>query len=158
MMSSLTILSLFQTVDRKVCSSNPCQNSGTCLNLHDSFFCICPSQWKVSHWVFGQKWWWVSLCGFLGIVQTYLILHAKFLGFCGLPNQNELHHICQTPNNGGHDCITHRMLSRLKEGFTWLGNYMEGYDISASISLNCSVWRVPNESWHSHVNFLAVFY
>uniref|UniRef100_A0A452U8T7 Cubilin n=1 Tax=Ursus maritimus TaxID=29073 RepID=A0A452U8T7_URSMA len=38
--------SLQQTVDRKVCSSNPCQNGGTCLNLHDSFYCICPSQWK----------------------------------------------------------------------------------------------------------------
>ncbi|KAM5338742.1 cubilin [Glossophaga mutica] len=38
--------SLQQTVDKRVCSSNPCQNGGTCLNLHDSFFCICPSQWK----------------------------------------------------------------------------------------------------------------
>ncbi|NP_001072.2 cubilin precursor [Homo sapiens] len=37
---------LQQTVDKKVCSSNPCQNGGTCLNLHDSFFCICPPQWK----------------------------------------------------------------------------------------------------------------
>ncbi|XP_005856789.1 PREDICTED: cubilin, partial [Myotis brandtii] len=40
------VQSLQQTVDKKVCSSNPCQNGGTCLNLHDSFFCICPSQWK----------------------------------------------------------------------------------------------------------------
>ncbi|PNI30498.1 CUBN isoform 2, partial [Pan troglodytes] len=39
---------LQQTVDKKVCSSNPCQNGGTCLNLHDSFFCICPPQWKGS--------------------------------------------------------------------------------------------------------------
>ncbi|XP_040824205.1 cubilin [Ochotona curzoniae] len=37
--------SLQQTVDKKACSSNPCQNGGTCLDLHDSFFCICPSQW-----------------------------------------------------------------------------------------------------------------
>ncbi|XP_036315022.1 cubilin [Pipistrellus kuhlii] len=40
------VQSLQQTVDKKVCSSNPCQNGGTCLSLHDSFFCICPSQWK----------------------------------------------------------------------------------------------------------------
>ncbi|OWK02991.1 CUBN, partial [Cervus elaphus hippelaphus] len=38
--------SLQQTLDRKVCSSNPCQHGGTCLNLPDSFFCMCPSQWK----------------------------------------------------------------------------------------------------------------
>uniref|UniRef100_A0A2K6CIW8 EGF-like domain-containing protein n=1 Tax=Macaca nemestrina TaxID=9545 RepID=A0A2K6CIW8_MACNE len=44
---------LQQTVDKKVCSSNPCQNGGTCLHLHDSFFCICPPQWKVSHLLFG---------------------------------------------------------------------------------------------------------
>ncbi|KAG8573749.1 hypothetical protein GDO81_012532 [Engystomops pustulosus] len=30
----------------KACSSNPCQNSGTCLNLLDSFFCLCPNNWK----------------------------------------------------------------------------------------------------------------
>lgn len=125
----LTALSLFQTVDRKVCSSNPCQNGGTCLNLHDSFYCICPSQWKVSHLVFCLKWQWVSVSGFFGITQTYLILHPKFLGFCGFPNQDELHHVCQNPNNGEHSCVTHWTPSRLKEGFTWLHNSVEGHDI-----------------------------
>ncbi|XP_060048215.1 cubilin [Erinaceus europaeus] len=38
--------SLQQIIDKRVCNSNPCQNGGTCLNLHDSFYCICPSQWK----------------------------------------------------------------------------------------------------------------
>ncbi|XP_005387022.1 PREDICTED: cubilin [Chinchilla lanigera] len=38
--------SLQQKVDKDVCSSNPCHNGGTCLNLIDSFFCICPSQWE----------------------------------------------------------------------------------------------------------------
>ncbi|XP_074049030.1 cubilin [Macrotis lagotis] len=38
--------SLQQTVQSKVCSSNPCQNGGTCLNLLDSFFCLCPPNWK----------------------------------------------------------------------------------------------------------------
>uniref|UniRef100_A0A8C3I7Z9 Cubilin n=1 Tax=Chrysemys picta bellii TaxID=8478 RepID=A0A8C3I7Z9_CHRPI len=28
------------------CSSNPCQNSGTCLSLLDAFFCLCPSNWQ----------------------------------------------------------------------------------------------------------------
>ncbi|XP_065114614.1 cubilin [Paramisgurnus dabryanus] len=35
-----------QTVQRKTCSSNPCQNTGTCLNLLDAFFCICPDNWQ----------------------------------------------------------------------------------------------------------------
>ncbi|XP_075068011.1 cubilin [Mixophyes fleayi] len=38
--------SLQETITRKVCNSNPCQNSGTCLNLLDSFFCLCPSNWQ----------------------------------------------------------------------------------------------------------------
>ncbi|XP_041486764.1 cubilin isoform X1 [Microtus oregoni] len=38
--------SLQQTVERKVCSSNPCLNGGTCVNLHNSFLCICPPQWE----------------------------------------------------------------------------------------------------------------
>ncbi|XP_035298709.1 cubilin isoform X2 [Cricetulus griseus] len=37
---------LQQNVERKVCSSNPCRNGGTCVNLHNSFFCICPPQWE----------------------------------------------------------------------------------------------------------------
>ncbi|KAF7245952.1 Cubilin [Varanus komodoensis] len=39
----LIILQIFL---RKACSSNPCQNSGTCINLLDSFFCLCPSNWQ----------------------------------------------------------------------------------------------------------------
>ncbi|XP_017555843.2 cubilin [Pygocentrus nattereri] len=35
-----------QTIQRKTCSSNPCQNSGTCLNLLDSFYCLCPKNWQ----------------------------------------------------------------------------------------------------------------
>ncbi|XP_076146859.1 cubilin [Alosa pseudoharengus] len=35
-----------QTVQRKTCTSNPCQNAGTCLNLLDSFYCICPENWQ----------------------------------------------------------------------------------------------------------------
>ncbi|XP_078278371.1 cubilin [Rhinoraja longicauda] len=36
-----------QTVlQRQACISNPCQNGGTCLNLVDSFFCICTNNWK----------------------------------------------------------------------------------------------------------------
>ncbi|XP_030624670.1 LOW QUALITY PROTEIN: cubilin [Chanos chanos] len=35
-----------QTIERKTCSSNPCQNSGTCLNLLDSFHCLCPFNWQ----------------------------------------------------------------------------------------------------------------
>ncbi|KAG9476560.1 hypothetical protein GDO78_003221 [Eleutherodactylus coqui] len=33
-------------VTRKACSSDPCQNAGTCLSLLDSFFCLCPNTWK----------------------------------------------------------------------------------------------------------------
>ncbi|KAJ8389047.1 hypothetical protein AAFF_G00124440 [Aldrovandia affinis] len=35
-----------QTVQRKTCSSNPCQNGGTCLNLLDAFHCMCPNNWQ----------------------------------------------------------------------------------------------------------------
>ncbi|EGW02057.1 Cubilin [Cricetulus griseus] len=42
----LSIVFLLTNVERKVCSSNPCRNGGTCVNLHNSFFCICPPQWE----------------------------------------------------------------------------------------------------------------
>ncbi|XP_066539114.1 cubilin [Hoplias malabaricus] len=35
-----------QKIEQKSCSSNPCQNSGTCLNLLDSFHCLCPQNWQ----------------------------------------------------------------------------------------------------------------
>ncbi|XP_061441668.1 cubilin [Rhineura floridana] len=38
--------SLEQTFLRKACNSNPCHNSGTCINLLDAFFCICPNNWQ----------------------------------------------------------------------------------------------------------------
>ncbi|XP_077347020.1 cubilin isoform X1 [Lithobates pipiens] len=37
---------LQETINRKLCNSNPCHNSGTCLNLLDSFFCSCPDNWQ----------------------------------------------------------------------------------------------------------------
>ncbi|XP_030055456.1 cubilin isoform X1 [Microcaecilia unicolor] len=37
---------LEQTVQRKACDSNPCQNSGTCINLLDAVLCLCTSNWK----------------------------------------------------------------------------------------------------------------
>uniref|UniRef100_A0A8C8BEW9 Cubilin n=1 Tax=Otus sunia TaxID=257818 RepID=A0A8C8BEW9_9STRI len=36
----------FQAIQRKACSSNPCKNSGTCVNSLDGFFCLCPSNWQ----------------------------------------------------------------------------------------------------------------
>ncbi|XP_072431088.1 cubilin [Chiloscyllium punctatum] len=36
-----------QTIlQRRACKSGPCQNGGRCLDLIDSFFCLCPSNWK----------------------------------------------------------------------------------------------------------------
>ncbi|NWR74432.1 CUBN protein, partial [Centropus unirufus] len=40
------IQSLEQAIQRKACSSNPCKNSGTCVNSLDGFFCLCPSNWQ----------------------------------------------------------------------------------------------------------------
>uniref|UniRef100_A0A4W6F2P1 Cubilin n=1 Tax=Lates calcarifer TaxID=8187 RepID=A0A4W6F2P1_LATCA len=34
-----------KTVHRVACSSNPCQNGGTCLNLLNSYHCLCPNNW-----------------------------------------------------------------------------------------------------------------
>ncbi|XP_013797015.2 cubilin [Apteryx mantelli] len=42
----IKLQSLEQTIRRKACSSNPCQNSGTCVTLLDGFFCLCPSNWQ----------------------------------------------------------------------------------------------------------------
>ncbi|CAL8311895.1 unnamed protein product [Merluccius merluccius] len=39
------VTSLESAVQRRACSSNPCRNGGTCLNLLDSYHCVCPSNW-----------------------------------------------------------------------------------------------------------------
>ncbi|CAG5895667.1 unnamed protein product [Menidia menidia] len=33
------------TVQKVSCNSNPCQNGGTCLNLLNSYHCVCPNNW-----------------------------------------------------------------------------------------------------------------
>ncbi|XP_067326675.1 cubilin [Anolis sagrei] len=40
------IQNLEQSFLTKACNSNPCQNSGTCINLLDAFFCLCPDNWQ----------------------------------------------------------------------------------------------------------------
>ncbi|CAH2282322.1 cubilin [Pelobates cultripes] len=37
-----------EAINRKSCSSNPCQNTGTCIDLLDSFLCLCTSRWQGS--------------------------------------------------------------------------------------------------------------
>ncbi|XP_053569959.1 cubilin [Bombina bombina] len=39
-------LNFQQMVNRKACSSNPCQHSGTCIDLLDAFFCLCTTKWQ----------------------------------------------------------------------------------------------------------------
>ncbi|XP_032366699.1 cubilin [Etheostoma spectabile] len=39
------VTALELTVQKVSCSSNPCQNGGTCLNLLDSYHCVCPGNW-----------------------------------------------------------------------------------------------------------------
>nr|XP_020470999.1 cubilin [Monopterus albus] len=39
------VTTLELTVQKVSCSSNPCQNGGTCLNLLNSYHCVCPSNW-----------------------------------------------------------------------------------------------------------------
>ncbi|XP_041670250.1 cubilin [Cheilinus undulatus] len=39
------VTTLESTVQRVSCSSNPCQNGGTCLNLLNSYHCVCPKNW-----------------------------------------------------------------------------------------------------------------
>uniref|UniRef100_A0AAQ4PGY7 Cubilin n=1 Tax=Gasterosteus aculeatus aculeatus TaxID=481459 RepID=A0AAQ4PGY7_GASAC len=36
---------LLQTVQRLSCTSDPCHNGGTCLNLLNSYYCLCPGNW-----------------------------------------------------------------------------------------------------------------
>lgn len=37
-----------QLLQTDECSSNPCQHGGTCIDLHDKFFCLCPENYQGS--------------------------------------------------------------------------------------------------------------
>ncbi|XP_077124414.1 cubilin [Ranitomeya variabilis] len=39
---------LQEKISRNTCTTTPCQNSGTCLDLVDSFFCLCSNNWTGS--------------------------------------------------------------------------------------------------------------
>jgi jagged-like protein len=44
----------FFVLDVDECASAPCQNGGTCVDLVDSFRCICPSGWEGNACQFGK--------------------------------------------------------------------------------------------------------
>uniref|UniRef100_UPI00398F64EE cubilin n=1 Tax=Pristiophorus japonicus TaxID=55135 RepID=UPI00398F64EE len=41
-----TVQNIQTILQRRPCTSNPCQNDGMCLDLIDAFFCLCPNNWK----------------------------------------------------------------------------------------------------------------
>lgn len=34
------------TLSSDECSSNPCSNGGTCQDLYNRFYCLCPKNWE----------------------------------------------------------------------------------------------------------------
>ena len=61
---------LTQAVQRVSCNSNPCQNGGSCLNLINSYHCLCPENWAVSSILF---------CHIMGLVITIGSLFVVWL-------------------------------------------------------------------------------
>ncbi|XP_023942426.2 cubilin-like [Bicyclus anynana] len=41
-----TIQTLLNTKNKDDCQSYPCENGGTCLNLVNGYYCLCPTTWK----------------------------------------------------------------------------------------------------------------